>query len=271
MRVLVATGGAPHSDVAVRLGAYIAAMAPGSLTCLTVVRHERERAQADAILTRATLVVAPAGADVTTRIRVGHPAGEIWQEAASGDYDLLVVGDRPEHSLLRRLLGPTTERLLERLPCPLLVARNWQGTLSRLLLCEGGQNAAWLPHMLAEFAPLLAAATQVTVLHVMSQIAARPGVPGWELRADAPALIAEHTPEGDLLARDVAALQQVNQRVAACIRHGLVVDEILAEAAANEYDLLVLGAHRGQGWTRLLLDDLAHQVVTQADRSVLVT
>lgn len=94
--------------------------------------------------------------------------------------------------------------------------------------------------MLAEFAPLLAAATQVTVLHVMSQIVARPGVPGWELRADAPALMAEHTPEGELLARDVAALQQVNQRVAACIRHGLVVDEILAEAA-NEYDLLVLG------------------------------
>jgi nucleotide-binding universal stress UspA family protein len=48
------------------------------------------------------------------------------------------------------------------------------------------------------------------------------------------------------------------------------VDEILAEARSGDYDLVVIGAHRGAGWERLLLDDLAHQIIEQMDRPVLV-
>jgi nucleotide-binding universal stress UspA family protein len=54
------------------------------------------------------------------------------------------------------------------------------------------------------------------------------------------------------------------------VRHGLVVDEILDEARAGEYDLVVIGAHRGEPWQRILLDDLAHKILVQMDRSVLV-
>lgn len=54
------------------------------------------------------------------------------------------------------------------------------------------------------------------------------------------------------------------------VRHGRVVDEILAESRAEDYDLVVIGAHRGEGWRRILLDDLAQQLITQIDRPVLV-
>jgi nucleotide-binding universal stress UspA family protein len=50
----------------------------------------------------------------------------------------------------------------------------------------------------------------------------------------------------------------------------LVVDEILAEAAGGDYNLVVIGAHRGAGWERLFLDDLARQIIEQLDRPVLV-
>jgi nucleotide-binding universal stress UspA family protein len=49
-----------------------------------------------------------------------------------------------------------------------------------------------------------------------------------------------------------------------------VVNEILAEVRENSCDLVVIGAHRGQGWRRILLDDLAHQIIAGVDRPVLV-
>jgi nucleotide-binding universal stress UspA family protein len=54
------------------------------------------------------------------------------------------------------------------------------------------------------------------------------------------------------------------------VRHGLVVEEILDEAHAGNYDLVVIGAHHYEGWTSFLLDNLARQIITQMDRPVLL-
>jgi nucleotide-binding universal stress UspA family protein len=53
------------------------------------------------------------------------------------------------------------------------------------------------------------------------------------------------------------------------VRHGFVVDEILAEAHNGDYDLVIIGAHHKnkQGF---LLDDLAHQIISRADQPILV-
>ena len=51
---------------------------------------------------------------------------------------------------------------------------------------------------------------------------------------------------------------------------GLVVDEILDEAQSGNYDLAVIGAHGTRGWKRFLLDDVAHQIVSQIDFSVII-
>ena len=36
------------------------------------------------------------------------------------------------------------------------------------------------------------------------------------------------------------------------------------------YDLVVIGAHRDEGWQSLLLDDLSHQIITNVHRPILV-
>jgi nucleotide-binding universal stress UspA family protein len=48
------------------------------------------------------------------------------------------------------------------------------------------------------------------------------------------------------------------------------VDQILAAARDGDYDLVVIGAHRGESWQRLLLDDLSHKILLQIDRPILV-
>lgn len=50
----------------------------------------------------------------------------------------------------------------------------------------------------------------------------------------------------------------------------LVVDEVVAQARAGDHDLVMIGAHRGPGWQRFLLDDLTSHIVRQVDRPLLV-
>jgi nucleotide-binding universal stress UspA family protein len=45
---------------------------------------------------------------------------------------------------------------------------------------------------------------------------------------------------------------------------------VQAEAAVVQADLVVIGAHKAEGWLRFLLDDLAHEIITHADRPVLI-
>jgi nucleotide-binding universal stress UspA family protein len=75
--------------------------------------------------------------------------------------------------------------------------------------------------------------------------------------------------EGDLLERDIHSLEKSGLHSVPKVRHGLVVDEILAEARSGDYDLIVIGAQR-QKWQRFLLADLSHQIIEQVDRPVLV-
>ncbi|MGD9049781.1 MAG: universal stress protein, partial [Anaerolineae bacterium] len=111
---------------------------------------------------------------------------------------------------------------------------------------------------------------EMTILHVMSQMSAGPGVRGEQLRADAEELMSEHSPEGQLLERNLDILEGSDLNAQPKVRHGLVVDEILEEAGSGDYDLVVIGAHPDEGWRRILLDDLAHRLLVRLKRPVLV-
>ena len=104
----------------------------------------------------------------------------------------------------------------------------------------------------------------------MSQMGAGPGVEGKSLRASAEELIESTTPEGVLLEQELEILERLGVHARAQVRHGLVVDEILGEAQRGNYDLVVIGAYRGEGWQRIILDDLAHRIMVELDRPVLV-
>jgi nucleotide-binding universal stress UspA family protein len=271
MRLLITTGGSPHSELALRLGAQIVHRARVVPTVLTVIREPANQAQAERILTHARELLEPQVTNPSTKIRVGQTAEEILREAGEGNYDLIVMGERRDHDLVTRLLGSTTRRVMEHAPCPVLIAKGRVGPIHRILLCDSGaQSISLLNRFTARLPALVEGEVEVTVLHVMSQMVAGPGIPGEQLRADAAELIRQHAPEGELLERDVRLLEQANLNPQPKIRHGLVVAEILDEARSGDYDLVVIGAHRGAGWERLLLDDLARQIIEQMDRPILV-
>lgn len=272
MPILVATGGAAHSTVALTFGAHLAAVSQSELTVLTVVKREEERPKANAILESTRFVLTPLCPHYKQIVRIGHPAEEILAEAEETRYSMLVVGEKQHHGLLTRfILGSTALRVVEHAPCPVVVVKGQIGEVKRILLCDSGFSTDPLVDKVAQQLPrLLDGAESLTVLHVMSQMSAGPGIDGHQLRADTGELIEEHAVEGELLSHDVQVLAQTGHPAQPKVRHGRVVDEVLAEAREGDYDLVIIGAHRGSGWRRILLDDIAHQLVVNLDRPVLV-
>jgi nucleotide-binding universal stress UspA family protein len=272
MRILMASRGGSYSEVALSFGIHLANRAGGSLTLVTVIKQKADRPQAEAVQARARQSAESRGVELQTKIRLGSPAEEIIREAEEGGYNLLVVGERQYQNLMTRfLLSSTAQRIVEQSPCPVIIAKGKIGPVERILLCDSNlEEPSLLRRLISQLADLVRGEEEVTVLHVMSQISAWPGVPGKQLRANAEELIREHTPEGQLLERDLHLLERVKLQAVPKIRHGLVVDEVLAEAREGDYDLVVIGSHQGRGWQRILLDDLAHQIITQMDRPILV-
>jgi nucleotide-binding universal stress UspA family protein len=104
----------------------------------------------------------------------------------------------------------------------------------------------------------------------MSQVAL--SEKGYRPDLDAPAndLIGRHTREGVHLATALQALQALGVNCVAKVRHGLVVDEIIAETRDGNYDLLIIGAHVAHGLNRWLLDDVTAHVLEETQVPVLV-
>lgn len=272
MPILVATGGAAHSTVALTFGSHLASLARSKVVVLTVIKKEGDRPKVHTTLESARFVLDSLHAEYRTLVRVGHPAEEIVAEAEEGGYSMVVVGEKQHHGLMTRfVLGSTALRVVEHAPCPVVVVKGQIGEVCKVLICDSGFQAPPLIEQVGEQLPqLLRHVEEITVLHVMSQMVAGPGVDGHLLRAEAEDLIEEHALEGELLQRDVQELSSKGLPSTPLVRHGRVVDEILSEAREGDYDLVIIGAHRGVGWRRILLDDIAHQIVVGLDRPVLV-
>ncbi len=268
MHILVAVSAGKQGATAVAWGHLLAQFTGSAVTLLTVVKHESERLAGQALLEKMTTGLGHNGTAVPVlKVAAGRVVDEIVREAQRGKYHLLVMGLRPYYPLIKRFLGSMTERVLQQVSCPVLIAKRHPDGLHRILVCEGGRDPSLLERLITKLPGLFQDGTEIKILHVMSQILADPAGTGWELQADAQALIDQHAPEGELLQEDVQLLAIAPVPVATEVRHGLVVDEIVAEAGNGRYDLIVIGRHQGSNWW---LADLMEQIVAQADRSVLV-
>jgi nucleotide-binding universal stress UspA family protein len=291
MRILLCTDGSAHGQEALRFGAQLARASAEPATLLAVAEHASDEATVERALEEGLHWVGDASAP-KVKVQRGHPAEQILEEARPADYDLVVIGARGRRGLTRFLLGSTAERIVRHAQLPVLVFRGPRRDLNKMLVCTGGQ-----PQGLAvvNFAGRVArlAGAEATVLHVMSQIPASPvaedeptvldgltGLPAMpsyltgqldDLGSSAEDLMARETREGKHLRQALDILAEMGVEAQARVRHGLVVDEVSAEACGSDYDLIAVGAHSAKGWMRWLLDDVAQEIMNAClDRPVLV-
>jgi len=289
MRLLLCTDGSPHGQSALRFGSALARGSPEPATLLGVAERPEDRALVEQALQEGEAWLAGAPAP-RTKVRIGQAAEQILEEAASGAYDLLVVGTRGRHGITRFLLGSTAERIARQAGEPVLLVQGECDSVDRILACTAGAAPGLAVVELAGRVARLVGA-RVTVLHVMSQLLgspvparaaplqvmpqtpAPPKVPdaqALDLDATAEQLMSGDTWEGAHLREALSILAGMDVPAEARVRHGLVVDEIVEETYEGDYGLVVVGSQPVEGWMRLLLNNVSQQIIGCTDRPVLV-
>jgi nucleotide-binding universal stress UspA family protein len=241
------------------------------LTVMMVIRKD-----AADLLAKAEKSIAEAQAQLdlpgtNTKILVGDLCDQVNQEVDRGKYDLVIIGERTASYLDRWVHRFPAVAVAEHVPCSVIIFKGEARPIQRILLCDSGAGkSTLLSRFTAEIAHVLPGSEVVTILHVMSQISAGPGISGRNLRANTDELIQEHTPEGLILEADMQDLEVQGIEAKPMVRHGMVVDEILAEARSGDYDLVIVGAHEHQPPKKFLLENIAKQILRRINKPVLV-
>jgi nucleotide-binding universal stress UspA family protein len=274
MQVLVCTDGSPSSVQAAVLVNRLSLASTGQVTVLAVAESDEEHEDLSRILELMLADLGGARPGLRTKIVSGYPPEMILAEVEEQPYDLVAVGAHGRRGRTRFKTGSTTGMLARELHLPLLVARNVPERVRRILICTGAEAPSMetlrVGAQLASHGP-----ADLTLLHVMSQIALQPESTSDQLFDSAREAMEDGTREGLHFQEAIRTMRSigVTSEITPRLRHGLVVDEILAELVEGGYDLLVIGAHRRPGltrWLEIMLDDVADQLLSHAPCSVLV-
>jgi nucleotide-binding universal stress UspA family protein len=77
----------------------------------------------DKVVASAMILAKDQGVPLAPHIVVGHPVPSIVDFVQRGGYDLVVVGFMGHSALYNRIIGSTTDRLVELAPCKVLVVK----------------------------------------------------------------------------------------------------------------------------------------------------
>lgn len=272
MRALIASYPHAHDPVVLSYGLQLAKACRAECTLAYVISRPGERAAGQAALAAQVQQAQQLGLQPQAELCLGHADAQIVHMAAQQGSALIILGEGKPDSFFGQLLAPASERVLANAPCPVLLVRGPAPRQPRkLLFLHGGQQALLtLRVFLNSVGGMLQPDGSMTLLHVMSHMGAGHQVSGWELAADANELINRKTAEGEWLEQGMALLQPFGVGVTPKVRHGLVVDEILAEIEQGDYDMIVLGSHGSGAWQDFLIDNVTKQVIDGAQLPVLV-
>jgi len=268
MKILLSTNGSSHTIRALEMGARIAQRAASKVDILVVAERDQEKEARRAAASAAANLEA-AGVPVTIHWRAGRVADEVLLQTQAVPYDLLVIGSRGRRGVTRLLLGSVALDVTGHAPASVLVVKGRVRDLGNFLVCS---SAGPVSERTVQFASRLAHAlgASVTLLHVMSQLALIEDAVPEDLEASAEELIQRGSREGIHLSKMLDLLATDETTARAVVRHGLVLDEVIAEARKGQYDLLVTGAHVTPGLNARLADDLSAGILLAANRPVLI-
>ena len=118
-RILVGTDGSATAMIAVDRAVDVAKTVGASLTLLTASKKDR----GEELMERERERLADSGVDVDTKVVEADPATALLDEASSGGYDLLVVGNKGMTGVGRFFLGSVPNKVSHHVDCSLLIVR----------------------------------------------------------------------------------------------------------------------------------------------------
>jgi nucleotide-binding universal stress UspA family protein len=270
MRMLLYSDGSAIGSQALELGKRIAVAVASEVHILAIARTTDRKEAANDEIEAVAADLRVAGISVTVYQRPGLMTRELVDQARAVHYDIVVICSRGRRGIRRLVPGSRACTVLGGLPTSVLVVKGREReAIDDILLCSA---AGPMSHRTAKFAARLAGALSASLelLHVMSQVALEEDARSADLEAGAQELIESNAREGIHLAAMLEILQAEGVQAKPLVRHGLVVDEIIAEARNGHFDMLVIGAHTMPGIEGILSSDLAERIMLSANRPVLI-
>jgi len=263
MNVLTFVDPSPRGEWALRLTAEFA----GRLAHRVVLLTTGEAASADpGLLDRAASAVGGLEAVVVEKkVRPGRPRQVIIDEARENPYELTIFPPAGRSGLQRLLHGSRVRSVVRHIASSVLVARRPSARIRRILAAISaspfGQTTVGAGLEVAK-----AIGAEISEIQVVSKIAIPAGEPLGEGR---PAGGPEDRPE-ELLDRVQEEFVAAGRKPQIVIRQGLVVEEVIEEVEAGNYDLLVVGHHLASDAAADLQQDLCERLILWCPVPVLV-
>lgn len=296
MRILYATDGSDQAAAAGRFLETLSLTAADSVRVVSVVPrpmlpnvtgvdlvtgawetlaevHVQERELAERAATEATSVLRSRQVETSAEVRDGDPASGILDAAVAWGADLILLGATGLSGLERLLLGSVARNVAKHSRLPVLVAREPQAGLARVVVATDGSEHAL--HAIAFTVRLpLPPAVELTAAHVVRPYAPFPGI----LPTDRPEFDAavlevnrQHRAAGERLVRDAAStLSAPGETATTAVREGDPAQELISLAEEQGADLIVAGARGASLLEGLLVGSVADRLLKDAPCSVLL-
>ncbi len=270
LRMLLYSDSSEPGSKALRLGMRIATAMADSVDVLAMGGTTDQQILAGEEVESAAEKLRAAGVSVTVYRRFGTMPQKLLNQAEVANYDLIVIGSRGRRGIRRLIAGSRACSILKGTSTSILVVKGSQNEeIDQILVASAaGPESEETVRFAARLARALDAT--VTLLHVMSQVALEEHAKAADLEAEADELIEREAREGIHLEKMLEILNDYGVEGEAIVRHGLIVDEIVAEARHGRFDMIIVGAHVAPGVEGFLSSDLSERIMLSAERPILI-
>jgi nucleotide-binding universal stress UspA family protein len=269
MKILICSDGMPAADNATRLGALLAGPLQAETTLLGIAEGAGDELKLREALEKQAEWLREKNVSPQIALGAGDPVRQIVDLTTKTKYDLVIIGARKTGATGPHWRSEKTYEVIKSISPPVLVAMGEWAQLKRFLVCTGGkefiEEAVQLTGKLAK-----AVGASVTLLHVMAE---PPAIYAdlVRLEEDVERLLESKSELGINLCGQKADLEKLGVAAEVRIRHGIVVDEVFAEARQKSYDLIVTGSSQARGMLRhYIMGDLTLTILNHANCPVLV-
>src|SRR5438876_9454843 len=269
MKILICSDGKPAADSATRIGGLVAGPSHAETTLLGIAeKPSDERPLRDTLEAQAqSLRVDGVAPEIV--VRAGEPVRQILNQTSATNYDLVVIGARRTGRTGLYWRSKKTYEVIKAIPPPVLVAIGECNRLKRFLVCTGGkefiEEAVQLTGKVAA-----AVGASVTLLHVMAE---PPAIYAdlVQMEEDVDRLLESKSELGVNLRRQRESLERLGVPTEVHVRHGIVLDQVFAEAREGDHDSIVTGSSQARGLLRhYIMGDLTRSILNPANCPVLV-
>jgi nucleotide-binding universal stress UspA family protein len=269
MKILICSDGMPAADSATRLGGSLAAPLRAETTLLGIAEKAEDEPMLREALEKQAEWLRAKNVSPQLAIGAGDPVRQIVDQTTKTKYDLVVIGAHKTGSTGPHWRSEKTYEVIKSISPPVLVAMGEWAQLKRFLVCTGGkefiEEAVQLTGKLAA-----AVGASVTLLHVMAE---PPAIYAdlVRLEEDVTRLLESNSELGINLRTQKEDLEKLGVPTEVHVRHGIVVDQVFAEARETNYELIVTGSSHARGMVRhYIMGDLTRSILNHANCPVLV-